>query len=54
MGVDVVMITGDNSKTAKAVADSLGIKHYIAQALPEDKLNEIKTTGSWQNCCNGR
>ncbi|HFK5582566.1 heavy metal translocating P-type ATPase [Elizabethkingia anophelis] len=42
MGVDVVMITGDNSKTAKAVADSLGIKHYIAQALPEDKLNEIK------------
>ncbi|GJN60745.1 heavy metal translocating P-type ATPase [Elizabethkingia anophelis] len=42
VGVDVVMITGDNSKTAKAVADSLGIKHYIAQALPEDKLNEIK------------
>ncbi|HCZ8394005.1 TPA: heavy metal translocating P-type ATPase [Elizabethkingia anophelis] len=42
MGVDVIMITGDNSKTAKAVADSLGIKHYIAQALPEDKLNEIK------------
>lgn len=42
MGVDVVMITGDNRKTAKAVADSLGIKHYIAQALPEDKLNEIK------------
>ncbi|MCL1669883.1 heavy metal translocating P-type ATPase [Elizabethkingia ursingii] len=42
MGVDVVMITGDNRKTAKAVADNLGIKHYIAQALPEDKLNEIK------------
>ena len=42
MGVDVVMITGDNRKTAKAVADNLGIKHYIAQALPEDKLNEIR------------
>ncbi|AQX05753.1 copper-transporting ATPase [Elizabethkingia meningoseptica] len=42
MGVDVVMITGDNRKTAKAVADSLGIQHYIAQALPEDKLREIK------------
>ena len=47
MGVDVVMITGDNRKTAKAVADSLGIKHYIAQALPEDKLNEIKSYRNW-------
>lgn len=41
-GVEVVMITGDNERTAKAVADELGIKHYLAQALPEDKLNEIK------------
>ena len=41
-GVDVIMLTGDNTKTAKAVADELGIKHFKAQALPEDKLMEIK------------
>ncbi|MGJ1262706.1 copper-transporting P-type ATPase [Sphingobacterium spiritivorum] len=41
-GVDVVMITGDNAKTANAVADELGIKHFLSQALPEDKLQEIK------------
>ena len=41
-GVDVIMLTGDNAKTAKAVADELGIKHFKAQALPEDKLLEIK------------
>ncbi|MDR0227545.1 MAG: heavy metal translocating P-type ATPase [Flavobacteriaceae bacterium] len=41
-GIDVVMITGDNPLTAKAVADELGIKHFIAEAMPQDKLNEIK------------
>lgn len=41
-GIDVVMLTGDNKNTAKAVADELGIKHFIAECLPEDKLNEIK------------
>ncbi|UIR57551.1 heavy metal translocating P-type ATPase [Sphingobacterium sp. SRCM116780] len=41
-GVDVIMLTGDNARTAKAVADELGIQHFKAQALPEDKLMEIK------------
>ncbi|WP_294330750.1 heavy metal translocating P-type ATPase [uncultured Chryseobacterium sp.] len=41
-GVDVIMITGDNEHTAKAVADTLGIKHFKANCLPEDKLNEVK------------
>ncbi len=40
--VDVMMLTGDNFLTAKAVADELGSKHFKAQRLPEDKLNEIK------------
>lgn len=40
--VEVIMITGDNENTAKAVADEIGIKHFIAGALPEDKLNEVK------------
>ncbi|UFH32625.1 heavy metal translocating P-type ATPase [Chryseobacterium sp. C-71] len=41
-GIDVIMMTGDNEHTAKAVADSLGIKHFKANCLPEDKLNEVK------------
>lgn len=41
-GVDIIMMTGDNEHTAKAVADELGIKHYKANCLPEDKLNEVK------------
>lgn len=41
-GIDVIMMTGDNEHTAKAVADELGIKHYKAGCLPEDKLNEVK------------
>lgn len=41
-GVDVIMMTGDNEHTAKAVAAELGIKHFKANCLPEDKLNEVK------------
>lgn len=41
-GVEVIMLTGDNKHTAKAVADQLNLKHYKAECLPEDKLNEIK------------
>lgn len=40
--VEVVMMTGDNEQTAKAVADELGIKKYFANCLPQDKLEEIK------------
>ncbi|MNI32407.1 Silver exporting P-type ATPase [compost metagenome] len=39
--VDVVMLTGDNIHTARAVADQVGIKHFKANALPKDKLQEI-------------
>ena len=42
-GVEVIMLTGDNKNTAKAVAEQLNLKHYKAECLPEDKLNEIKT-----------
>ncbi|MDQ1096035.1 MULTISPECIES: heavy metal translocating P-type ATPase [Chryseobacterium] len=41
-GVDIIMMTGDNEHTAKAVADALGIKHFKASCSPEDKLNEVK------------
>jgi len=41
-GIEVIMMTGDNENTAKAVADELGIKNYKASCLPEHKLNEVK------------
>jgi Cu+-exporting ATPase len=41
-GVEVIMMTGDNINTAKAVADELKLSSYIAGCLPEDKLKEIK------------
>jgi len=41
-GVETVMLTGDNELTAKAVADETGIKHYIAECLPDEKVTEVK------------
>lgn len=41
MGIDVHMLTGDNSENAAAVSAELGIKHYKAAALPQDKDNYI-------------
>lgn len=40
--VEVIMMTGDNEHTAKAVAQELGITKYFASCLPQDKLAEIK------------
>ncbi len=42
MGVEVIMMTGDNGNTAKAVADTLNLTDFRAECLPEDKLNMIK------------
>lgn len=41
-GIEVIMMTGDNRNTAKAVADSLNLSSYEAECLPEDKFNKIK------------
>jgi Cu+-exporting ATPase len=41
MGVDTVMLTGDNAVTAKAIGDKLGISKLRAQVLPQDKANEV-------------
>jgi Cu+-exporting ATPase len=43
LGLRVVMLTGDNEKTAKTVADTLGIGEFHAGVSPEDKHQRIKT-----------
>lgn len=41
-GVRVAMLTGDNERVAKAIADKVGIDEYFAETLPEDKANAVK------------
>jgi P-type Cu2+ transporter len=42
LGIDVYMLTGDNTSTAKAIAEQTGIKHFKAEVLPAQKASFIK------------
>ncbi|WP_017381137.1 heavy metal translocating P-type ATPase [Paenisporosarcina sp. TG-14] len=41
-GIYTIMLTGDNERTAKVIAEEAGVDHYIAECLPETKVSHMK------------
>lgn len=53
MGKHTVLLTGDNERTANAIANKIGIKKVFSQVLPQEKADIIKDLQNEKGRCNG-